>query len=177
MSNSLVVLGESSAPPKVYKPRFLRKPKQNEEIEWFEPVPTRFYCPQEQHQQWAVDGTFPGEWLGEWITFGSTRNKVLSGPCCRLYYGEEFIEPHSFERSWEPKDPIAYGKDPTRYGKIRHNWVRNYPNYLSYLVIPATGRGEPIYLTVRWQLSGEILAPKTCALVCPLSTPLEKEAA
>jgi hypothetical protein len=147
-------------------------------IKWLEPLPDRLFCPQDQYQEW-LNGGWSGEWLGEWIVSpgGSFRNKVVSGPCCRIFAGNGYNEAHSFERSWEPKNKIAHNADPLGYGSDRRNWTRSYPNYLSYLVLPATGMGASIYMTVRWELpTKEAIAPKSCSLVCPLSTPLEKAA-
>jgi hypothetical protein len=117
---------------------------------WLEPVPTRFYCPEGQHWDTA-------ELLGDTITSpgGSFAYKVLSGPCCRIYWGNGFAEKNQNESSWEPKDRNNRNLE---YLRDRKNWTRKYPNYLSYL----TQHG---YITVRWELATEdILHPKHCEL-------------
>ncbi len=145
---------------------------------WLEPQPDRLFCPEVQYQAWVNNG-FTGDWLGEWIVSpgGSFRNQVISGPCCRIFTGNGYNETHSFERSWEPKNKDAHNADPLGYGSDRRNWTRNYPNYLSYLVRPSSGVGELIYITVRWELpTREVIASKSCSLVCPLSTSLKEVA-
>jgi hypothetical protein len=125
---------------------------------WLEPVPTRFYCP--SGHQWDA-----AELLGDKIPSpgGSFTYKVLSGPCCRIYWGNGFAEKNQNESSWEPKNRDSRNPE---YLRDRKNWTRKYPNYLSYL----TDHG---YVTVRWELPTQATLPaKACDLVCPLSQPL-----
>lgn len=101
----------------------------------YEPAPTRFYGTPDMAE-------FEGEYLGEILTTpGGAQYRVLSGPCCRLYWGNGYAETNTNERAWEPENPVNF--NPLTY---QGKWSRDYPNYLSYLIDGGDG-----IITVRWQ--------------------------
>lgn len=110
-----------------------------------EPAPTQFYAPARLFSEEDLK-QLSAVWLGEYITSPgcSFRYCVASAPLCRIYWGNGFPEPHSFES--------AFIQDETGRWKPKHG------NYLSYLLT----NGE--YLTVRWQSPTRCAAAKSITL-------------
>lgn len=119
-----------------------------------EAAPTQFYAPEGLFSENELR-QMGAEWLGEWVkrpgyefadgeleVMGlghlvpfiepSPPQHVVSGPLCRLYFGNGKVEPHSFES--------AYQQDE------RGRWKRHHANYLSYQL----EGGD--FITVRWEV-------------------------
>lgn len=97
-----------------------------------EPPPTRFFAPLGLFSTQDLQH-LSAEWLGDTIVSpaGSFRYRVVSGPLCRLYWGNNKAEPDTIES--------AYVQDE------RGRWRRSHSNFLSYQV-ESDG-----FVTVRWE--------------------------
>lgn len=105
-----------------------------------EPPPRRCFAPKYMKEWLESQGI---EYLGDTIHSPGQSNhyQVISGPVCRLYFGNGKAEPHSFESSW--------------FMRSDGSWGRSGRNYLSY----RTSDKYNEFVTVRWESPDPIQQP------------------